>query len=95
MTAAHLLALPAGAGASSMSSVGLTVGYMGLWLGEALRGEGPVIGWFTRWPCKSALYCSSLLPSISTAEEGTAALHCPVSYSAADKANALHYIQQT
>ena len=59
--ATHLLALPAGAGASSMSSVGLTVGCMGLWLGEALRGDGPVIGWFTRWPCASALDRSSHL----------------------------------
>lgn len=44
----HLLAFPAGAGASSISSVGLTVGYMGLWEGDAERGEGPVC---TRCPC--------------------------------------------
>lgn len=44
---AHLLALLTGPGATSGSSVGLTVGYMGLDEGDVLRGDGAV----SRWPC--------------------------------------------
>ncbi len=44
---AHLLALLTGPGATSGSSVGFTVGYMGLDEGDVLRGDGAV----SRWPC--------------------------------------------